>query len=64
MHQLNLQPQKAEPEDDLNSAVLPIKDPSKCSGCPYPSVGFICWSSDGSCLKTHLDKMHGKKKDR
>lgn len=23
-------------------------------------VGFICWSPDGSCLKTDLDRMHGK----
>lgn len=40
------------------------KDPGRCVGCPYPGVGFICWSTDGSCLKTDLDRMHGKKKGR
>lgn len=45
-------------------SVPPPKDPSRCVGCPYPGVGFICWSTDGSCLKTDLDRMHGKKKGR
>jgi len=40
------------------------KELSRCEGCPYPGVGFICWSPDGSCLKTDLDRMHGKKKGR
>lgn len=40
------------------------QEPSRCEGCPYPGVGFICWSPDGSCLKTDLERMHGKKKGR
>lgn len=42
----------------------PPKDPGRCVGCPYPGVGFICWSIDGSCMKTDLDRMHSKKKER
>ena len=27
----------------------------ECAGCPYPSVGFICYSeTDGSCLRTDM----------
>jgi hypothetical protein len=27
----------------------------ECLGCPYPRVGFICFSeADGSCLKTDM----------
>ena len=26
----------------------------KCKDCPYPSVGFICQSADGSCMRTYL----------
>lgn len=45
-------------------SVPPPKDLGRCVGCPYPGVGFICWSTDGSCLKTDLDRMHDKKKGR
>ena len=24
----------------------------RCEGCPYPRVGLVCWSKDGSCLRT------------
>lgn len=45
--------------------VPPPKDQlTRCVGCPYPGVGFICWSPDGSCLKTDMDRIHGKKKGR
>lgn len=40
------------------------QDLSKCEGCPYPSVGFICWSQDGTCIKTELDRIHARKKGR
>lgn len=32
------------------------KDTDRCRGCPYPGVGFICWSTDGSCLRTEMDR--------
>ena len=32
--------------------VLLAKDTERCKGCPYPGVGFICWSTDGSCMRT------------
>lgn len=28
----------------------------ECEGCPFPSHGFICWSADGSCLRSHMKK--------
>lgn len=37
--------------------VLPLPDDlSRCKSCPYPGVGFICWSPDGSCLKTSMSR--------
>lgn len=40
---------------------VPIpKDTEKCKGCPYPRVGFICWSTDGSCMKTDMERISGK----
>ena len=27
-----------------------------CEGCPYPAHGFICWHSDGSCMRTDMQK--------
>lgn len=37
---------------------------SRCQGCPYPGVGFICWGQDGTCMKTELNRMHAGKKGR
>lgn len=31
----------------------------KCEGCPYPAHGFICYSADGSCLKTITGSFMG-----
>lgn len=41
-----------------------LHDTSRCEGCPYPRVGFICWSLDGSCMKTDVDKINRSKKGR
>ena len=32
----------------------------KCKGCPFPSTGFICWGSDGECLRTRFEKLQRK----
>ena len=44
--------------------VPPPKDPDRCVGCPYPGTGFICWSSDGSCMKTDMEKISRRSKGR
>ncbi len=31
-----------------------------CGECPYPSHGFICYRSEGDCLKTDMEKVHQK----
>ena len=33
-----------------------------CGNCPYPSHGFICYSSEGDCLRTDMQKLHNKNK--
>lgn len=38
------------------------KDISRCKGCPYPGVGFVCWSTDGSCMKTDMEKINRNRK--
>ncbi|WP_018306485.1 hypothetical protein [Desulfitobacterium hafniense] len=40
------------------------QDPNCCVSCPYPSVGFICWSPEGSCLKTEVEKISRRSKGR
>ena len=30
-----------------------------CKGCPFPGNGFICWSEDGTCMRTRLQKTKG-----
>lgn len=35
-------------------AGVPI--PLRCIGCPYPKVGIICRSSDGTCIQTDMEQ--------
>ncbi|WP_041272708.1 hypothetical protein [Desulfitobacterium hafniense] len=44
--------------------VSPPQDSASCEGCPYPSVGFICWSPEGSCMKTEVEKISSRSKGR
>ncbi|NPV89710.1 MAG: hypothetical protein HPY50_02900 [Firmicutes bacterium] len=44
------------PPRQIYAVPLP-KDINRCEGCPYPGVGFICWSGDGSCLRTEMDRV-------
>lgn len=37
---------------------------SLCEGCPYPRVGFICWSPVGTCMKTDVDAINRRSKGR
>jgi len=44
---------------------LPLpEDKARCAGCPYPGVGFICWSPDGSCIRTDVEKFSRRSKGR
>jgi hypothetical protein len=40
------------------------QDLSRCDGCPYPQVGFICWSPDGTCMKSDVDAINRRSKGR
>lgn len=42
----------------------PPKDSARCEGCPYPGVGFICWSMDGSCMRTDVEKISRRSRVR
>ena len=33
---------------------------SRCEDCPYPSHGFLCWSSEDDCMRTRMKKLNGK----
>ena len=35
-----------------------------CGNCPYPSHGFICYSSEGDCMKTDMQRIHNKNKQK
>lgn len=43
-------------------AIPSPKDQARCKGCPYPGVGFICWYTDGSCLRTHMDNISRRRR--
>lgn len=34
-----------------------------CGECPYVSVGFVCHTADGDCLRTEMQKRQKKRKD-
>lgn len=41
----------------------PLRRPFiSCGKCPYPSHGFQCYTAEGDCLKTHLEKVESRRK--
>ena len=34
--------------------------PARCIGCPYPKVGIICRSPDGTCTRTDMEQLDWK----
>ena len=34
-----------------------------CKDCPYPRHGFLCWSADGTCLRSRMNEINEKKED-
>lgn len=47
---------RPEPPDLLRRPFL------SCGECPYPSHGFQCYTAEGDCLKTHLEKVESRRK--
>ena len=52
-----------------NALITPDREPAQrtdhrvrcnvkpeCEGCPFPGHGFICWSADGSCMRTRYQR--------
>ena len=35
----------------------------RCEGCPYPRHGLLCWHSDGSCLRTDMEKIERRNRE-
>lgn len=48
---------------DLSEVPSDILQKLKCMGCPYPSVGFICQSADGSCMRTYLATLRKEERN-
>lgn len=46
--------------------IPPDKQPcgpfQSCGNCPYPSHGFMCYGSEGDCLRTDMQRLHNKNK--
>lgn len=55
---------KGTTEQPKKYTVPPPRDSARCIGCPYPSIGFICWSTDGSCMKTDAEKISRRSRGR
>ena len=61
MHRKNGQPiynPLREPVERDTGRVKCSRGPG-CEGCPYPGHGFICWSADGSCLRSNYKRKEG-----
>lgn len=35
---------------------------ASCGDCPYAHHGFLCYSKEGDCMKTYLQRMTEKRK--
>ena len=66
MNRYQIQKEKAHKGDVASQGkyALPLPEDyaNRCASCPYPSVGFICWSTDGSCMRTDINKIHCQRK--
>jgi len=51
---------KREPLEHNRDRVHCTEHGALCEGCPYPNHGFLCWFSDGSCLKTEMSRIARK----
>jgi hypothetical protein len=40
------------------------EDTARCVGCPYPGVGFVCWGTDGSCMRTEVERISRRSRGR
>lgn len=56
-------------DDGMGFIAKPTEEPEipqgpfdKCTGCPYPRHGFLCWGRDGSCLRTDMEEIYSKGK--
>lgn len=36
----------------------------RCEGCLYPSHGFICWHDENTCLRTEIERISKKERNR
>ena len=50
------------PADRLEPPSCTVNE--RCVGCHYPAHGFRCWHSDGSCMKTDVEKSLGRMNER
>lgn len=51
---------KREPLEYNHDRVICRERGTLCEGCPYSNHGFLCWLSDGSCLKTEMNRIFRK----
>ncbi|MFD1402195.1 hypothetical protein [Robinsoniella peoriensis] len=47
----------------IPSAERPRGPFQSCGSCPYPSHGFICYSSEGDCLRSDMQKIAKRRKN-
>lgn len=52
------EPAVSMPRDVQQDDNLVCTYSERCRGCPYPAHGFICWRSDGTCLRTDMAKRN------
>jgi hypothetical protein len=47
----------------IPSAERPRGPFQSCGSCPYPFHGFICYSSEGDCLRSDMQKIAKRRKN-
>ena len=54
-----MNPSSAEKPEQIQRPCGPFKS---CGDCPYATHGFLCYSREGDCLKTDMEKLIRRKK--
>ena len=37
---------------------------ASCGDCPYPSHGFVCHGKEGDCLRTDMQKINQRRREK
>ena len=52
------------PSEGKSESIQRLYGPfASCGDCPYASHGFLCYSAEGDCMKTDMQRLNNRRKE-